>query len=254
LFAGATLAVATSFGATAHAGFTESTVAAIHQVSWEPSRDPPVRFRIDGVFSFLTWGDSGLVWSEPETGYLYFECPDAIQSECSSDWTLIESRVHEVGFCTAFGDMEQPHGRVRPLDEPPEDPDPYVPALGSLGGLTGAECDQHWAIEQQAFHAPIAADAGPGLDAGSGAPDVGAGPNDAGDPGGGCNVAPARRDLDGYAALLLGCLLVAGRRRRARAGAIFSACSGPETLRFGKWASLCPRGTRWTMPSRRGPG
>jgi MYXO-CTERM domain-containing protein len=225
----ATLFVVSALSGAASAGFTESTVAAVHAVSWEPSKDAPARFRIDGVFSLLDWTSGALAWGEPLTGTMYFECPAGHEATCASHWSSIEARIHAGEPCVAFGRFDQPHGSVRALEEPLSDPDPWEIQSGLDAALGGHECSELLAIEKQAFHAPSDDAGAPLPDAGAdaAAPDAGSSPAEttADESARGCSVSPGSRSSGGLvalAALLFGAVIAGARRRRrsARARAV----------------------------------
>jgi hypothetical protein len=89
--------------------------------------------RILGIFSLSERREDHALYTPPIEGYMYFTCPAGQDEVCLAEWTDM-SQTAGSGKCVAFGGRyltdPQPNGRVRPMDEPPAQPDVYPIAGG----------------------------------------------------------------------------------------------------------------------------
>jgi hypothetical protein len=102
--------------------------ALVEKTILEPAAADPSRVQIWGVFAVAKEGASD-AYTEPQRGYLYYECPQGKAATCRSEWADITS-VAGKGQGVAFAMRRKPIGRVRKADEKPASPDPYPIAMG----------------------------------------------------------------------------------------------------------------------------
>ena len=111
----------------------------------------PARVRVYGVTALSYRPRTGEnrqrgVYSEPAEGYLYFACPEAKAEICRMEWSDLQKAIGDER-CASYGDRyltdPRPNGRLRPLDEPAADPDPYPIGQGVTMTEHGSEntCD-----------------------------------------------------------------------------------------------------------------
>jgi hypothetical protein len=102
--------------------------AVVQKVVLEPDESEPLRIQVWGAFA-LSDGQSGDGYGAPQTGYLYYACPQGSERACRNEWSDLKS-VAGTGVGVGFGGRHLASGRVRKAIEKPEKPDAYPIKMG----------------------------------------------------------------------------------------------------------------------------
>jgi hypothetical protein len=118
--------------------------AVVQKVVLEPNDTQPQRIQLWGAFS-LSDPRNPNDYQAPQTGYVYYSCPQGQESVCRNEWSDLKS-VAGTGTAVGFGGRRAGASRVRKADEKPASPDAYPIALGVIK-MTG---------DRSASYAPVA--------------------------------------------------------------------------------------------------
>jgi hypothetical protein len=134
LIIGATVALAGTAGL--RASDPMGLYAVVQKVVFEPSDSEPSRIQIWGAFAISDGQRGSDNYGAPQTGYLYYSCPQGAERTCRNEWADLKS-VAGTGTGVGFGGRYLDAGRVRKATEKPEKPDTYpikmgVTRMGSL--------------------------------------------------------------------------------------------------------------------------
>jgi hypothetical protein len=102
----------------------------VQKVVLEPSETEPLRIQIWGAFA-LSDTRNGDDYLAPQTGYLYYACPQGAERTCRNEWADLKS-VAGTGTGVGFGGRYLDSGRVRKASEKPEKPDMYPIKMGVM--------------------------------------------------------------------------------------------------------------------------
>jgi hypothetical protein len=116
LIIGVTVALAST--AALRASDPMGLYALVQKVVLEPSDTEPLRIQIWGAFA-LSDARNGDDYLTPQTGYLYYSCPQGAERTCRNEWADLKS-VAGSGTGVGFG------GRYL------EKPDPYPIKMGVM--------------------------------------------------------------------------------------------------------------------------
>jgi hypothetical protein len=128
LIIGATVALAST--AALRASDPMGLYAVVQKVVLEPSDTEPLRIQIWGAFA-LSDTRNGDDYLSPQTGYLYYSCPQGAERTCRNEWADLKS-VAGTGTGVGFGGRYVEAGRVRKATEKPEKPDTYPIKMGVM--------------------------------------------------------------------------------------------------------------------------
>jgi hypothetical protein len=128
LIIGVTVALAST--AALRASDPMGLYALVQKVVLEPSDTEPLRIQIWGAFA-LSDARNGDDYLTPQTGYLYYSCPQGAERTCRNEWADLKS-VAGSGTGVGFGGRYLETGRVRKATEKPEKPDPYPIKMGVM--------------------------------------------------------------------------------------------------------------------------
>lgn len=103
--------------------------AVVQKVVLEPSDSEPLRIQIWGAIAISDGERGGDGYRAPQTGYLYYSCPQGAERTCRNEWADLKS-VAGTGTGVGFGGRYLEAGRVRKATEKPEKPDPYPIKMG----------------------------------------------------------------------------------------------------------------------------
>lgn len=126
----------------------------VDRVEIESRPDGPDRILIHGVSSLAFRPSEGEfrgmgIYSDPEQGYLYFECGEDDDETCALEWKDLKAAEGDEE-CAAYGyrylTNPKPNGRLRPLDEPAAEPDPYPIGQGVVMTLQGSQ--RYWSDDR----------------------------------------------------------------------------------------------------------
>ena len=101
--------------------------ARVDEVVVEPAGGAPRTIKIVGVFALAKPGDRN-DYLAPARGYLYFTVKDNPVA-ARAEWADLQ-RLAGTGQIVSLGSRYELRPRLRPLDEPPANPDPYVASIG----------------------------------------------------------------------------------------------------------------------------
>ena len=113
----------------AHASDPMALYTRVDRVVIEPNSSTPQTIQIFGVFAMAKPGDRN-DYLAPARGYLYFTVKDnpiAVRAE----WADLQ-RLAGSGRIVSLGSRYDLKARLRPLDEKPASPDPYVVSIGLM--------------------------------------------------------------------------------------------------------------------------
>jgi hypothetical protein len=150
LIIGATVTLAST--AALRASDPMGLYAVVQKVVLEPSEAEPLRIQIWGAFA-ISDGKRGDGYGSPQTGYLYYSCPQGAERTCRNEWADLKS-VAGTGTGVGFGGRYLEAGRVRKATEKPEKPDIYpikmgVTRMGSLHAQPVIVADLKKALAQR---------------------------------------------------------------------------------------------------------
>ena len=103
--------------------------ARVDKVVVEPAGGPPQTITIFGVFALAKPGDRN-DYLAPARGYLYFTVK-ANPIAARAEWADLQ-RLAGTGQIVSLGSRYELKPRLRPLDEKPVNPDPYVVSIGLM--------------------------------------------------------------------------------------------------------------------------
>ena len=102
--------------------------AVVQKVVLEPSDSEPLRIQIWGAFAIADQ-KNGDDYGTPQTGYLYYSCPQGADRACRNEWADLKW-VGGRGTGVGFGGRYLEAGRFRKATEKPEKPDTYPIKMG----------------------------------------------------------------------------------------------------------------------------
>jgi hypothetical protein len=121
------LAMFSAWLAVAHASDPMALYARVDRVVLAPNSGAPDTIEVWGVFSMAKPEDRN-DYLPPARGYLYFKLTGQ-QQTARREWADLK-QVAGTGQIVAFGGRYDLHPRLRPADERPTSPDPYVVSIG----------------------------------------------------------------------------------------------------------------------------
>ena len=113
----------------AHASDPMALYARVDKVIVEPTSGGPQTIQIFGVFA-LAKPDDRNDYLAPARGYLYFTVKDN-PTAARAEWADLQ-RLAGTGQIVSLGSRYELKPRLRPLDEKPVNPDPYVVSMGLM--------------------------------------------------------------------------------------------------------------------------
>jgi hypothetical protein len=126
-FIGQVFLVLTLYAITVHASDPMALYTRVDKVVVEPARGAPQTIQIFGVFALAKPGDRN-DYLAPARGYLYFTVKDNLIA-ARAEWADLQ-RLAGTGQIVSLGSRYELKPRLRPLDEKPANPDPYVASIG----------------------------------------------------------------------------------------------------------------------------
>src|SRR5262245_43707866 len=126
MLAGALLGI--SVAGTASARYAAAVWVRVQSVTSAPSEASADGLVIHAAVMVYVGGSTGKYpgYTDPATGYLYYECPVGKEADCKLEWPDIKNSIAKPpGECIGLGDQSLPTGSLRVEGVTPANPDAY---------------------------------------------------------------------------------------------------------------------------------